>query len=47
LDEVIISKSKSTVEIEIDKNISHTLSGGVPWIYAKRFINDFSKNAIY
>lgn len=48
LDEVIISKSRSTVEIEIggSKNISHThLSGGVPWIYAKRFnySNDFSK----
>ena len=48
LDEVIISKSKSTVEIEIggSKNINHThLSGGVPWIYAKRFnySNDFSK----
>lgn len=48
LDEVVISKSRSTVEIEIggSKNISHThLSGGVPWIYAKRFnySNDFSK----
>ena len=48
LDEVIISKSKSTVEIEIggSKNINHThLSGSVPWIYAKRFnySNDFSK----
>ncbi len=48
LDEVVISKSRSTVEIEIggSKNIGHThLSGGVPWIYAKRFnySNDFSK----
>ena len=48
LDEVIISKSKSTVEIEIggSKNINHTyFPGGVPWIYAKRFnySNDFSK----
>ncbi|MFV8356532.1 carboxypeptidase-like regulatory domain-containing protein [Flavobacterium sp. XS1P32] len=48
LDEVIISKSKSTVEIEIgdSKNINHIyFLGGVPWIYAKRFnySNDFSK----
>ena len=48
LDAVVISKSKSTVEIEIggSKNINHTyFPGGVPWIYAKRFnySNDFSK----
>jgi hypothetical protein len=48
LDEVVISKSRSTVEIEIggSKNINHShLSGGAPWIYAKRFnySNDFSK----
>lgn len=48
LDEVVISKSRSTIEIEIggSKNISFShLSGGEPWIYAKRFnyINDFSK----
>lgn len=48
LDEVVISKSKSTVEIEIGNskhiNLSH-LSGAKPLILAKRFnySNDFSK----
>ncbi len=51
LDEVIISKSKNIVEIEIggSKNINHThLSGRVPWIYAKRFdySNDYLKTPI-
>lgn len=48
LDEVVISKSRSTVEVEIGNskniNLSH-LSGAKPWIFAKRFYysNDFSK----
>lgn len=48
LDEVVISKIRSTVEIEIGNskhiNFSH-LSGAKPWIFAKRFnySNDFSK----
>jgi hypothetical protein len=48
LDEVVISKSRSTVEVEIGDskniNLSH-LSGSKPWIFAKRFnySNDFSK----
>lgn len=48
LDEVIISKSRRTVEVEIgnSKNINSShLSGASPWIFAKRFnySNDFSK----
>jgi len=48
LDEVVISKSRSTVEVKIgnSKNINSShLSGTKPWIFAKRFnyINDFSK----
>ncbi|MFV8269039.1 carboxypeptidase-like regulatory domain-containing protein [Flavobacterium sp. GT2N3] len=48
LDEVVISKSRGTIEIEIgnSKNISSShLSGREPWIFAKRFNynNDFSR----
>ena len=40
MDEVVISKPKKTIEIEIGnaKRIHHSqLSGGEPWIYAKYF----------
>ena len=48
MDEVVISKSRNSVEIEIggSKNINHTfLPSGLSWINAKRFnySNDFLK----
>ncbi|SHG58159.1 CarboxypepD_reg-like domain-containing protein [Flavobacterium micromati] len=56
LNEVVISKSKGSIEREIGnfkKSITSHLSGSVPWIYAKRFEfngvykkTPFLKNAI-